>query len=155
MSWVSSRPVVSPPQKTLTASPTGCSQRLPCSRCRSSAARRLRRMAPRHARKRAKCHDQTIDPIVGSTEQMVVHSTVGQLHSRYGVRDANRLEIRIKCKSFSSLSTDAARRAQQGSDDGAPLPSPHRRHHLMVMRTSGSLICAPGSTGVRIHHARF
>ena len=35
-------------------------------------------MASRHARKRAKCDDQTIDPIVGSTEQMVVHSTVGQ-----------------------------------------------------------------------------
>ena len=35
-------------------------------------------------------------------------------------------------------STDAARCAQQGSDNGAPLPSPHRHLHLMVMRTWGS-----------------
>ena len=30
-----------------------------------------------------------------------------------------------------------------------------RSRNLMVMRTRGPLICTPGSTGVRIHHARF
>ena len=68
---------------------------------------------------------------------------VGQPRSGYGVRDANRLEMRIKCKSFSSLSTDAARRAQQGTARATgllrrrsptslspPSPPPHGHAHL-------------------------